>query len=85
MRTYVPALVSAVLLTATPAQADACNDQIKANFTKEGIVVYTSILVNAAKDGRLYSREAAATGAHRFVREFVARQLLPAEVLVSSE
>ena len=85
MRLLLLMMTGFVFLNGSAAMADACTETVRANLAGQGNVVYTEILAEGVKAGRLYSRDAAASGAKRFIREFVARQVLSSQALVSAE
>jgi len=64
-----------VLLLTSPLSAA---DKVAADTRRQSDLAYGQILADAAKAGRFYSREQAASGARRHYTEFVARQFKPA-------
>jgi hypothetical protein len=77
MRKLQSLLAVMILLPAATAAAEPMEARVKASLAQQGSLTYGALLGAAVKAGRLYSREATASGAKRHVEEFVARQFVP--------
>ncbi|MFN4143501.1 hypothetical protein [Aestuariivirga sp.] len=77
MRTLQSLFFALLLLRAETATAEPVETQVKDSLSRQGTLAYSALLASAVKTGRLYSREATASGAKRHVEEFVARQFVP--------
>ncbi|MCB1376792.1 MAG: hypothetical protein KDK89_00260 [Alphaproteobacteria bacterium] len=65
------------LILLLPAAAGAAV-KVVADVRRQSDLAYGQILADAARAGRIYSREAAASGARRHYTEFLARQVVRA-------
>lgn len=85
MRSFTVLFAGLFIATATAASAETSNDKAKSDMAWQANLAYAAILEGGVKAGRLYSRDATVSGNKRFVSEFVARQFLPEQGLVSAE
>ena len=69
-----------LLLPSLPSAAET----VGADVRWQSDLAYGQILADAAKAGRIFSREQAASGAMRHYKEFVARQFVPAADLAAA-
>lgn len=74
MRSSVLTVGLILLLPSLPSAADT----VGADVRLQSDLAYRQILADAAKAGRIFTRQDAASGAMRHYSEFVARQFVPA-------
>jgi hypothetical protein len=77
MRTILITFAAGLLASAAIASASPLEDTVKASLLQQSQLAYGVILADGVPAGRLYSREATASGARRHAEEFIARQYVP--------
>lgn len=85
MRTTILALIGMLATSVGTASSASFNETVKASPLQQANLSYAAILAGGVKAGRLYSREATASGARRHAREFLARQFVPLPQTSSAE
>lgn len=79
------ALLAGLSIPAAAIAGGAVKDPVTEDLAHQASLAYAGILAGGVKAGRLYTREAAASGAKRHVEEFIARQHVPGTTVVSAE
>ena len=74
MRTTFLAITASVLVSTAAVAEPTLEDSVKASLLRQANLSYAELLADGVAAGRLYNREAAASGAKRHAEEFLARQ-----------